>query len=113
MKLKLKESIRANGVQYLPPTVVDTDEIGITQADADVLVRRGTAEVHDEPAPQEAAQSGSGDEVKLDKLKKDELLAMAEKLDIDGATGMNKAELVAAIEAAQSGSGGEGDQGAE
>jgi hypothetical protein len=53
MKLKLKESIRANGVQYLPPTVIDIDEIGITQADADVLVRRGTAEVFDEPAPVE------------------------------------------------------------
>jgi hypothetical protein len=43
VKIKLKESIRANGVQYLPPAVVDTDEIGITQADADVLIRRGTA----------------------------------------------------------------------
>ena len=53
MKLKLKESIRANGVQYLPPAVVDTDEIGITQADADVLIRRGTASVHEEPAPVE------------------------------------------------------------
>jgi hypothetical protein len=53
MKIKLKESIRANGVQYLPPAVVDTDEIGITQADADVLVRRGTAEVYEEPAPVE------------------------------------------------------------
>jgi F0F1-type ATP synthase epsilon subunit len=53
MKLKLKESIRANGVQYLPPAVVDTDEIGITQADADVLIRRGTASVYEEPAPVE------------------------------------------------------------
>lgn len=56
MKLKLKESIRANGVQYLPPAVIDADEIGITQADAEVLVRRGTAEVYDEPAPVEAAE---------------------------------------------------------
>lgn len=50
MKIKLKESIRANGVQYLPPAVVDTEEIGITQADADVLIRRGTAVAVDEPA---------------------------------------------------------------
>lgn len=50
MKIKLKESIRANGVQYLPPAVVDTDGIGITQADADVLIRRGTAVAVDEPA---------------------------------------------------------------
>lgn len=53
MKLKLKESIRANGVQYLPPAVIDADEIGITQADAEVLVRRGTAEVFEEPEPVE------------------------------------------------------------
>lgn len=53
MKLKLKESIRANGVQYLPPAVVDTDEIGITQADADWLVRRGTADVVEAAEPAE------------------------------------------------------------
>ena len=51
MKLKLKESIRANGVQHLPPAIIDTDEIGITQADADVLVRRGTADVYEEAKP--------------------------------------------------------------
>jgi hypothetical protein len=56
MKLKLKESIRANGVQYLPPAVIDTEEIGITDADADVLVRRGTADIYDEPAPEAAAE---------------------------------------------------------
>ena len=54
MLLKLKESIRANGVQYLPPAVVDIEVIGITQADADVLVRRGTAELHEPPAVAEA-----------------------------------------------------------
>lgn len=53
MKLKLKESIRANGVQYLPPAVIDTDEIGITQADADVLIRRGTAVSAEDVAPVE------------------------------------------------------------
>lgn len=45
MKLLLKETIRAGGVRYLPRSVVDTAEIGITDADADVLVRRGTATV--------------------------------------------------------------------
>jgi hypothetical protein len=53
MKLKLKESIICGGVQYLPPAVVDTEEIGITDADADVLVRRGTAEVVEPEAPVE------------------------------------------------------------
>jgi hypothetical protein len=45
MKLLLKETIRANGVRYLPKSIVDTAEIGITDADAEVLVRRGTASV--------------------------------------------------------------------
>jgi hypothetical protein len=57
MKLKLKESIRANGVQYLPPSVVDTDEIGITQADADVLIRRGTAVSAEDTEPAPAADA--------------------------------------------------------
>jgi hypothetical protein len=57
MKLKLKESIRANGVQYLPPAVVDTDEIGITQADADVLIRRGTAVSAEDTEPASAADA--------------------------------------------------------
>ena len=70
MKLKLKESIRANGVQYLPPAEVDTDEIGITQADADWLVRRGTAEVvevaepvetDEQRAAREAAEKAAAD----------------------------------------------------
>ena len=57
MKLKLKESIRANGVQYLPPSIVDTDEIGITQADADVLIRRGTAVSAEDTEPAPAADA--------------------------------------------------------
>lgn len=60
MKLKLKESIRANGVQYLPPAVIDTDEIGITQADADVLVRRGTAELVEEATTSEVEAQPTG-----------------------------------------------------
>lgn len=45
MKLLLKETIRAGGVRHLPKSIVDTKAIGITDADADVLVRRGTATV--------------------------------------------------------------------
>lgn len=54
MKLKLNESIICGGQQYLPPTIVDTDEIGITQADADVLIRRGTAVSVADQAPKES-----------------------------------------------------------
>ena len=53
MKLKLKESIRANGVQHLPPAVVDTKEIGISDIEAKVLVRRGTAELVENAEPVE------------------------------------------------------------
>ena len=69
MKLKLKESIRANGVQHLPPAVIDTDEIGISQAEAEVLVRRGTAEVVEPEAPAEddaAAQAADEAEPKAE-----------------------------------------------
>lgn len=119
MKLKLKESIRANGIQYMPPEVVDCEEIGITQADADVLVRRGTAEVVDEVAPidpnntetpeglekadlVEGTLAGvveaDGKVVPLANMKKDDLVALASGMGIDTA-GKNKADLVAAIEA--------------
>ena len=102
MKLKLKESIRANGVQYLPPAVVDTDEIGITQADADVLVRRGTAEIHEEPAPVEGTLAGvvedEGKVVPLDEMKKADLVGLAAEMGID-TEGKTKAQLVEAIQA--------------
>lgn len=58
MKLKLIYAIRANGKQYRPPVVVDTAEIGITEADAEVLVRGGTAVVYDEP--KKPAQQSTG-----------------------------------------------------
>jgi hypothetical protein len=66
MKLKLKESIRANGVQYLPPAVIDTEEIGITEADADVLVRRGTADVFDEAVAEPAPAADAPEVIHVD-----------------------------------------------
>lgn len=45
MQIKLVQSIRANGKQYRPPSVVDTKEIGITDGDAEVLVNSGVATV--------------------------------------------------------------------
>lgn len=77
MKLKLKESIRANGVQYLPPAVIDADEIGITQADAEVLVRRGTAEFVEEPAPVETDEQRAAREA-AEKAAADAEAAQAE-----------------------------------
>lgn len=50
MKLRLKESIYAGGDQYLPPAVIDTKEVGISDDEANVLVRRGTAVVETETA---------------------------------------------------------------
>lgn len=46
MQIKLVQSIRANGKQYRPPSVVDTKEIGITDGDAEVLVNSGVATVY-------------------------------------------------------------------
>lgn len=66
MKLKLKQAIVAGGVQYLPPAIVDTDEIGITQADADVLVRRGTAQVYEAPAEGEETAEAPAAEADAD-----------------------------------------------
>lgn len=43
MQIKLIQSIRANGQQHRPPSVVDTKAIGISDAEAEVLVRSGVA----------------------------------------------------------------------
>ncbi len=45
MQIKLIQSIRANGKQYRPPSVVDTKEISITDGEAEVLVNSGVATV--------------------------------------------------------------------
>ena len=45
MQIKLIQAIRANGTQHRPPTVVDTKDIGISDAEAEVLVRSGVATV--------------------------------------------------------------------
>ena len=55
MNLKLKESILCGGTQYLPPVIVDTKALGISDAEADVLIRRGTAELVD-AAPSETIE---------------------------------------------------------
>lgn len=48
MLLKLRESITCNGKQHRPPEVIDTVELGISDQESLVLVRRGTAEIHQE-----------------------------------------------------------------
>ena len=96
MKLKLKESIRANGVQYLPPAVIDTDEIGITEADAAVLVRRGTAETMVEEAMGETdEQRAEREAANAAEIARLEAEAIAEQARLDAAA----AEAVAKAEA--------------
>lgn len=122
MNLKLKESIRCNGVQHRPPAVIDTEALGISDVEAAVLVRRGVAVVHEEAAPAEVAPvvdqpevtnlglgevegqlagvvDEAGDVVPLADMKKAELVQIATDLEIEGADKLNKAQLVAAIEA--------------
>lgn len=132
MLLKLKESIITGGEHYSPTTitpphpagVIDTDALKIRDAEAEVLVRRGTA-VHYTPEQAEpevpaggpvvthvqtivdADDTGSGvnaDQVEdrlagLDDMKKDELVAMAKDMGLEAA-GKTKAELIDSIKSA-------------
>ncbi len=102
MKIKLNECIRANGIKYLPPSVVDTDAIGITAADAQVLVRRGTATLVDEPVTGTLAGvvEESGAVVPLAEMTKADLVALACDIGLD-VTGKTKAQLVELIGAQQ------------
>lgn len=90
MKLKLIESIRCNGVQYLPPAVIDCAEIGISDLEAEILVRRGTAALHvAEPEVLDEAPVESADVVFAGAVAEDGTVTAAADLP---------AEVVAAAE---------------
>ena len=91
MKLLLKETIRAGGQRYLPKTIVDTVEIGITDADADWLVRRGTAELAADPE----AEANAAEMARLE----GEAIAEQARLDAAAAEAKAKAESEAAAKA--------------
>ncbi len=108
MKLKLKETIRVLGARHLPGAVVDTGDAGISDAEAQVLVRRGTADVIEPEPPQEPPATGtlagvveeSGAVVPLADMTKADLVELAVGMGLD-ATGKTKAQLVELIGAQQ------------
>lgn len=113
MLLKLKESIIAGGEHYAPPTIIDTALLKISDAEAEVLVRRGTAAHHTEvEAPTDQADGGAdlvdgtlagvvekdGNVKPLEDLPKADLVKLAADMGLETA-GKTKAELVEAIKA--------------
>ncbi|QTP60922.1 hypothetical protein HNO53_20720 [Billgrantia antri] len=79
---------------------------GVPEADALNLVRRGKAKI---VAAGPEAAGASADEAEapaLEELTVEELKATAKEYEIEGAENMKKAELIAAIEAAEA----EGDE---
>jgi hypothetical protein len=67
---------------------------GVPEPEALGLVRRGKAKIVEDA-------EDAGDDKALDEMTVAELKALAQELEIDGADGMKKAELIAAIEAAE------------
>lgn len=91
VRLKLTSAIVIAGAIAKAGEVVE-----VTELEAKNLLARGKGELNDEqPA----------DEVDLDlsKKTKDQLLEIADNLEIEGAAKMNKAQLIEAIEAADNG----------
>lgn len=103
MKLKLKYAIRVNGQQYRAPAVIDTEELEISDTEAEVLISSGAAELHNDvvDGPVEGRLAGVADGTvrELGDMKKDDLVRVATEMGI-GTDGKTKAELIAAIEAA-------------
>lgn len=90
--LKLTSAMVIAGGVVRAGTTVELD-----QATAKDFLRRGKAELISAPA--EAEQPAQDDaEVDLSKLNKAQLVEVAEQLNIEGAAGMTKAELLEAIE---------------
>ena len=91
--LQCTSAFMAAGKMILPGKVVR----GVPAADADNLVRRGKAKI----------LGSAGDETDEDELSElndltvDELKAVAKEYEIEGVDRMKKADLIAAIEAAE------------
>ena len=94
--LKLTSAIAIGGEVMKSGSLVEVSEI-----EAKNLLGRGKAVLHDE-------QPASGVDTDITKMTKDQLIAEAEQLEIDGAEKMTKAQLIEAITAA--GEAKEGDE---
>lgn len=74
--------------------------VEVSEVEAKNLLHRGKAVIHD-------VQPESDDDVDLKKFNKDQLVDMANELEIDSADKLNKAQLIEAITAKQSEQDGE------
>lgn len=89
--LKLTSAIAIGGAIAKAGEVVE-----VTELEAKNLLARGKGKLHDEQPADEA-------DLDLSKKTKDQLLEIADNLEIEGAAKMNKAQLIEAIEAADNG----------
>lgn len=86
--LKLTSAIAVDGEVMKAGSLIEVSEI-----EAKNLLSRGKAELHSEQPP-------SDEDLDIEKMTKDQLLDIAEQMEIDGAAKMNKAQLIEAIKAA-------------
>lgn len=92
--LKCTSAFMASGKMITPGKIVK----GVPAADAKSLIRRGKAK----PLNGDVIEEGETDEAPaLEELTVDELKATAEEYGIENAAKMKKAELIAAIQAAE------------
>jgi len=89
--LKLTSAIAINGSIAKAGEVVE-----VTELEAKNLLSRGKGELHGE-------QPAHDDDLDIGKMTKDQLLEIAEQMEIEGAAKLNKAQLIEAIEAAGKG----------
>lgn len=89
--LKLTSAIAISGAIAKAGEVVE-----VTESEAKNLLARGKAKLHDE-------QPEHADDVDVSKMTKDQLLVIADQMEIEGAAKMNKTQLIEAIEAADNG----------
>lgn len=86
--LKLTSAIAISGEVMKAGSLVEVSEL-----EAKNLLSRGKAVMHDE-------QPARDDDVEITKMNKDQLIAIAEQMEIEGADKMTKAQLIESIEAA-------------
>lgn len=86
--IKLTSAIAISGAIAKAGEVVE-----VTELEAKNLLARGKGKLNDE-------QPADDDDLDIEKMTKDQLIDMADQLEIEGAAKMTKAQLIEAITAA-------------
>ena len=92
-QVKFANKVKYNGAWYPAHATFEVED-----KDVDALVIKGAIVV----VPPEAAESSDGGEKSIDNMKLDELKAYAEEHNIDISGAERKADILAAIKAAES-----------